>query len=88
MYRELERQSVSGMSRWTYSVGGISERRCSLTSTRDDEDGAHNDCDDQEASAKGSGNTTTALIAAHTALTAAHIATGILYLIVYLYKIK
>ena len=31
MYRELERRSVSGMSRWTYSVGGIGEQRCPLT---------------------------------------------------------
>ena len=31
MYGELERRSVSGMSRWTYSVRGIGERRCPLT---------------------------------------------------------
>ena len=31
MYGELERRSVSGVSRWTYSVGGIGERRCPLT---------------------------------------------------------
>ena len=59
---------------------------------RNDEDGSRNDKDgvrnDKEASAKGSGNTTTALIAAHTAHTAAHIATGILFLIMYLYNNK
>ena len=33
MYGELERRSVSGMSRWTYSVGGIGERRCPLTAS-------------------------------------------------------
>ena len=32
MYGELERRSVSGMSRWTYSIGGIGEWRCPLTS--------------------------------------------------------
>ena len=54
-------------------------------STHDDEDGV---CNEQEASADGSGNTTTALATAHTALTAAHIATGILPLIMYLYNNK
>ena len=33
MYRELERRSVSRMSRWTYSIRGIGERRCPLTLT-------------------------------------------------------
>ena len=31
MYGELERRSVSGMSRWTYSIRGIGEQRCPLT---------------------------------------------------------
>ena len=31
MYRKLERRSVSGVSRWTYSVRGIGEQRCPLT---------------------------------------------------------